>query len=180
MKKDKNLKEEKSEEIENEEIDNETEELKQKLEETEDKYKRTIADYQNLEKRTQREKHEWARIANKELLLRILPVLDTLFMAQKHIKDAGLDLSIQQFLGALKTEGVEKIDTKGKSFDPKLMECVDTVEGEENKVIEEVSPGYTLFETVLKPARVKVGKKRKDEKKEEELAKEELQKNDYV
>lgn len=165
----------------------EIEELKQKADSLENQLKRVLADYQNLEKRTHREKHEWVKIANKELLLRLLPVLDTLYLAQNHIKDQGIDLSIKQFLDVLKLEGVEKIETYGHEFNPKLMECVETVEGEKDKVMEEVTCGYTLNGEVLRAARVKVGKKEKEEalrqvqgKQEEELAKEELKKGDYV
>src|ERR1051326_5842694 len=65
----------------------ELEELHTKLEEAELKYRRALADYHNLQKRVSEEKQDWVRAANKELLLRLLPVLDTLEMAQKHIND---------------------------------------------------------------------------------------------
>jgi len=144
----------------------ELEDLQKKAEELEDKYKRTLADYQNLEKRTQNEKKEWVKIANKELLLRLLPALDTLVLVQKHVKDEGLNLSVRQFFDILRQEGVQKIETKGQEFNPKLMECVDTVEGEENKVVDEVSSGFMLFDNVMRPARVKVGTNKKQEKEE--------------
>lgn len=165
----------------------ETEELRQQLEECENKYKRALADYQNLERRVQEERLEWIKSANKELILRLLPVLDILILANQHVKDEGLRLSVQQFLDALKNEGVERIETVGKSFDPRLMECVDTVEVDpsagsgqgDGEVLTETRAGYTLESKVLRPALVKVGKK-KSEKKEEEKAKQELQKGDYV
>lgn len=128
-------------------------------EELENQLKRALADYQNLEKRVGQERLEWIRSANKELMLRLLPVLDTLMLASQHVADKGLQLSIQQFLDVLKSEGVERIETVGKHFDPKQMECVQTEEGEEGKVLEEVRPGYTLYDQVLRVAQVKVGKK---------------------
>lgn len=134
-------------------------ELKQKFDECEDKYKRALADYQNLEKRSAEERKEWIRIANKELILRILPVLDTLIMANEHIKDQGLVLSIRQFLDILKNEGVEKIETTGKVFNLETMEVVETQEGEEGKVLAEVRAGYLLNGKSLRPALVKVGRK---------------------
>lgn len=161
-------------------IDNkEFEELEKKVDEIENKYKRALADYQNLEKRSADEKREFVRIANKNLLLRFLPVLDTLLLAEKHIKDQGLSISVGQFLDALKQEGVTKVETVGKNFNPELMECVETEEGEEGLVLEEVRSGHTLYDSVLRPAMVKVGKK-KTGKKEEEKSKEELRKEDYV
>lgn len=133
--------------------------------ELEAQVKRTLADYQNLEKRSQEEKYYWIKTANKELLLRLLPVLDTLTLAHKHAKDESLSVSIQQFLDVLKGEGVTRVETKGKEFDPKTMECVvtedvdpTTASGQEGKVLEELRTGYMLRDMVLRPAQVKVGK----------------------
>lgn len=157
------------------------EELKRKVEESDNKYKRALADYQNLEKRAKEERNEWILRANKDLLLHLLPVLDTLILANKHIKvyDEGLSLSIKQFQDLLKTEGVEKIDAVGKQFDPKAMQCVETQEGADGKILEEVRVGYMLHDQVLRAALVKVGKA-KIEKEEEEKAKEQLQKGGYM
>lgn len=134
-------------------------ELEEKLVETENQFKRALADYQNLQKRVAQERTEWIRAANRDLLLRLLPVLDTLMMAEKHIKDQGVTLSIHQFLDALKQEGVVRIKTNGEDFDPMTMECVQTAEGEEGKVLEEFRAGYLLYDKVLRPAQVTVGRK---------------------
>lgn len=150
-----------------------------KLEEAINNWKRAVADYQNLEKRADEERKEWIRGANKRLLLRLLPVLDTLILASRHIEDEGLKLSIKQFLDVLKDEGVEKIKTEGQMFDPKLMECVEVGLGKEGEVLAELGIGFLLNGSVLRPARVKVGKAQIQEK-EEELAKEQLQKGDYL
>lgn len=131
--------------------------LKEKIEELENQNKRVLADYRNLENRVQNERGEWILKANKQLLLNILPVLDTLMQASKHSKDQSLILSVQQFLDILKKEGVVKIEAEGKSFDPNLMEGIQTVEGEEGKAAEEVRAGYMLYDKVLRPAQVKVG-----------------------
>jgi molecular chaperone GrpE len=138
----------------------EVELLKTKAEELEDKYKRALADYQNLEKRAAEERREWILKANKDLLLHLLPVLDTLILAEKHIKTQNqeLALSLKQFLDILKGEGVTRIDAVGKSFDPHFMECVETIEGEEGKVVEELRSGYMFYDKVLRPVLVKVGK----------------------
>ena len=97
--------------------------------------------------------------ANKELLLRILPVLDTLALANKHVQNDGLSVTINQFLDVLKAEGITKIDTQDKAFNPHTMECVATAKGKENIVIEETRAGYLMNDTVLRPAQVMVGKK---------------------
>jgi molecular chaperone GrpE len=124
----------------------------------ENQLKRALADYQNLEKRIASEKSSWILASNKNLLLRLLPGLDSLLLAEKHTQDEGVKLSIKHFLGILENEGVKKIETIGKDFDPNLMEAITTQEGENNKVLEEVRSGYMLFETVLRPAQVIVGK----------------------
>lgn len=137
----------------------EFEELKQQIEDIDNKYKRALADYQNLEKRVSDERINWIKTANKELLLRLLPVLDTLMLARAHSEEQGLAVSAQQFLDTLKSEGVTKIETVGYDFDPALMECIATEAGEEGKVTEEIRAGYMLNESVLRPAQVKVGRK---------------------
>ena len=133
--------------------------LKQKIEELENQIKRIFADYQNLEKRVTQERREWLIKANKDLILRLLPALDFLLLSSKHVEDEGLKLSIQKFFDILKEEGVEKIETEGKEFDPNLMEGIKTVAGEENKVIEELRPGFKMGDQVLRVAQVAVGKK---------------------
>lgn len=134
--------------------------LLQKVAETEDKYRRALADYQNLVRRTVVEKQEWARLSNKDLVLKLLPILDTLMLAEKHTKDQNFVLTVQQFLQALQQEGIERIKTVGEEYNPHLMEVVTTGEGEEGKVIEEVRAGYIMGEVVLRPAQVIVGKQK--------------------
>ncbi len=80
-------------------------------------------------------------------------------MAEKHLQDQGLQVSINQFLDIIKGEGVTRVKTVGENFDPYTMECVTTEVGEENKVLEELRAGYMLYDKVLRPAQVKVGKK---------------------
>ena len=125
----------------------------------ENQLKRALADYQNLEKRMESERKEWIRSGNKALILKLLPVLDTLFLAQEHLQDDGLSLSIQKFLEALTDEGVERIKTEGEDFNPHTMECVSVQEGEANKVIRELRAGFVLNGKTLRPAQVIVGGK---------------------
>lgn len=133
--------------------ENEQEEVKH----IENQLKRALADYQNLEKRIQTEKQDWIRLANKDLLLRLLPGLDSLLLAEKHTSDEGVKISIKHFLDIFNEIGVKKIETVGKDFDPNLMEAVATTTGEEGKVVEEVKSGFALFDSVLRPAQVVVG-----------------------
>ena len=130
----------------------------EEIENLENQLKRALADYQNLEKRIRDEKSSWVRMANKELLLKLIPGLDSLILAEKHTQDEGVKLSVKHFLDILEQEGVKKIETEGKNFDPNLMEAVSTIEGEDGKILEELRAGYTLNGQILRPAQVIVGK----------------------
>ncbi len=134
------------------------EELQKQAEEWKTKYVRALADYQNLEKRTYAEKEEIRKYAAETILERLLPVLDSFELAQKHLNDQGLVLALKKWYAFLAERGVERIDTVGREFNPHEMECVEVVIGEDNNVIEEVLPGYKLFDKVLRVAQVKVGR----------------------
>lgn len=124
------------------------------------KYLRALADYQNLERRNLNQREELRKFASELLLLRILTAVDTLKKAKDHIKDAGLDLVCKEFVAILEDEGVEEMKTVGELFDPHQMECIEVVDGEDNKVVEELRSGYRLHGKVLRVAQVKVGKKK--------------------
>lgn len=133
-------------------------------EEWKNKYLRVLADYQNLDKRANEEKQEIRKFAAEVVLMRLLPALDTLSKAKAHLQDTGLDLSYKEFETALSELGIVKIDVMGKEFNPHEMECIDVSEGPENKVIEELLPGYKLHDKIIRVAQVKVGKKMPNDK----------------
>ena len=136
------------------------EEQKKQIEEYKTKYLRALADYQNLEKRINLEKQELIKMANKNLLLKILPIVDDLEKAEIFVKDDGLKLVKDNFLKFLKNEGVEEIEVLGKDFDPQLAEAVEVVKGEkDNIVVEVLRKGYRLGDKILRVAQVKVAKK---------------------
>lgn len=136
-------------------------ELEEKVLDLDNKYKRALADYQNLEKRVRDEKSEWIKSANQQLLLRLLPALDTVMLAASHTEDKGIKVTVDHFLGTLKAEGIEKIETIGKKFDPSIMEVIQTREGKDSEVLEEVRAGYLLYGKLLRPAQVIVGQDEK-------------------
>lgn len=131
---------------------------KNNLADLENRLKRAMADYQNLQKRFLAEKKDYIKFANAVLLDKLLPVLDDLIRAQQHLKDSGLKLVLDQFKLVLESEGVVPIKALNLKFDPQTMDCMETVSGPKNKVVEVLQPGYTLYGRVLRPARVKVGK----------------------
>lgn len=122
------------------------------------KYLRALADYQNLERRSQEEKERVRTFAAEVILTRLLPVIDTLGKAQDHLKDAGLDIALRELWAVVEEQGVTKIDAVGNVFNPHEMECIEVVEGPENQVVEETLPGYLFRGKVLRVAQVKVGK----------------------
>ena len=129
----------------------------------EHKYKRALADYQNLLKRTADEKADFARYANEQLLHEILPVYDNLKISLEHIDEQaqangwaqGIKYVVKQFKDALADLGIEEIEAKGKKFDPNYM---DALEGQGERVKKVVKPGYKLNGKVIIPAKVVLDK----------------------
>lgn len=134
--------------------------LKDRVTDLEDKWKRAVADYRNLERRSKREAEAVSAFSRSLILINFLTILDNLEYAQKTLKDSGIELIIKQFSEILEREGVAQIECLGKNFNPAEMEAVGAVEGEDNKVIEVTQKGYKMGENVLRPARVKIGKQR--------------------
>jgi nucleoside triphosphatase len=128
-------------------------------EDFEHKYKRALADFQNLLKRTAEEKAEFAKFANEQLILDIIPVYDHLVISFEHIDESarnngwgeGIKYVVKQFSDVLKNMGVEEIDPTGKEFDPRTMEAI---EGKGERVKKTVKRGYILKGKVIVPARV--------------------------
>lgn len=134
-------------------------ELEATIADLKDKLARSLADYSNLSKRVDRDKELLLALATTALTVKMIEVLDDLYLAQSHLHDPGLKLAIDKFLNAFKEVGVEEINPIGHSFNPNLMECVDTLEGEDNKIISVRKKGYRLNGHCLRPAQVVVGKK---------------------
>jgi molecular chaperone GrpE len=140
---------------------NEIEILNNKCGELENKYKRALADYVNLQKRTDEEREKFVKFANEILLRKVLEILDDLEQSQKHIKDDGLNKVIERFRKFLTDNGVEEIESEGKEFDPSLHEAIESVEGDENKIIKVHRKGYKFFSKPLRIAMVAVGSGKK-------------------
>jgi molecular chaperone GrpE len=133
------------------------EELEKKLAEMTNDRLRALADFQNLQKRTREEQERFAKLSNAAIITELLMPFDHLKMAAEHTKDQGIAMVVRQFQQIFEQEGVKEIDALGKKFDPKTMDAVEAVDGEKDIVMKVREPGYTLFDYVLKPARVEVG-----------------------
>lgn len=124
------------------------------------KYLRALADYQNLEKRVASQTTQQRNEFRRNLISRLLDVLDNIERAEAFVNDSGLKLVKDQFLQILKDEGVTEMEVVNKPFDPNLSECVELVPGKHDNIVRDViSKGYTLDDEVLRVARVKVSKK---------------------
>lgn len=126
---------------------------------------RALADYDNLNKRVERERVALGKIASLGILTRLLPVLDNLESAQDHLEDAGLAICIGEFKKILNEEGLIEVKPKvGEEFDQEIMEAIEVVAGTRDNIISEVALTGWKFEDgqVVRHAKVKVSKVNKD------------------
>ena len=137
----------------------------EQINDLENKWKRALADYANLEKRIDSEKQSFVKYSNLKLLEKLLPILDDLERAEKHLKDQGLMLAVNKLREILKNEGVEEIKTQGEEFQPEAMEAIEIVRGPKNKVVEVLNKGYLMDNRILRVAKVKVGSGKTEERK---------------
>lgn len=138
-------------------VGNKTIKLEQEVKDLENKYKHALADYQNQTKRYESRSVEIVKFANQNLLDKFLPVLDSLELAQHHLKDTGLNMIIDQFTKLLASEEVREIKSTNQKFDPQTMDCASLVEGTKDIAITTLVKGYTYYDKVLRPASVQVG-----------------------
>ncbi len=129
-------------------------------------WQRAEADFQNYKRRVEQERDETRRFASAALIINILPILDDLERALMSL-DArlagltwfdGVRLIHRKLHLILENAGVSVIEVEGQQFDPRCHESVMQAEGEEGKVLAEVQRGYKLYDRVLRPAMVVVGK----------------------
>lgn len=135
--------------------------------EAQDRYLRTLAEFENFRRRTGREREEWRRQSQEELLREILPVLDNFdrALAAPPTGDTdrgfrtGVELIHRNFLAALERVGVRPFTAVGQPFDPARHEAVARVERsdvEDHTVVSEALRGYLHHDRVLRPAQVVV------------------------
>jgi molecular chaperone GrpE len=131
-----------------------------------DKYLRERAEMENFRKRQERLAADRVQRNKRELLEKVLEVMDNLDRAMRfgdsmdrESLQQGLRMVQWQLNELLRTEGLTPVDTVGERFDPHVHEAVENVasgEYPEGTVVEEVRKGYLLGGEMLRPARVKV------------------------
>jgi len=167
--------------IKTEITEKELEELKKKADERDEYYNKWLkihAEYENTRKRIEKEKIDHIKFANEYIIAQLFPIVDNFDMAFSAMEKAedknavmdGIRLVQKEFHRILEENGVKKIETKGKQFDPHLHEAVLAIETDEypdGMILEEVRAGYLLNDRLLRPAQVKVTKNDLEEVKTE-------------
>ncbi|HXT52644.1 MAG TPA: nucleotide exchange factor GrpE [Thermoanaerobaculia bacterium] len=139
-------------------------ELQAELADLRDRSIRTLADFENYRRRSEREREELKRFAQGDVLRDLLPVLDNLqraLAAGGTVDDlkVGVELTLRQFTDLLKQRGIAEVPALGAPFDPAVHEAVARVDDETVEaptVIDELQRGYTLHGRLLRPALVRV------------------------
>ncbi len=143
---------------ENAEVSN----LKEELDNTTDRLKRLMAEFDNFKKRNAKERETLYNSVLGDVINKLLPVLDNLEKAasaetQDENYRQGIDLVLKQYVDVLSSFGVKEIESVGKTFDPELHEAVSMVQDEslgEKEIKEEFRKGYMLGDRVLRHAMV--------------------------
>ncbi|WP_394344138.1 nucleotide exchange factor GrpE [Sphingobacterium phlebotomi] len=146
------------------------ERLQQELANANDKYARLFAEFDNYKKRTSKERVELIQSASKDVLAKLLPILDDFDRALDAMQTAqdiesvkqGIDLVNQKFKRTLANEGLKEMENLiGQPFDAEYQEAITAIpapsEELKNKVIDVVEKGYFLNDKVIRFAKVVIG-----------------------
>lgn len=167
------MSEEKKEDLEENKIEkeevktSETDELskaKQELDETTDRLKRIMAEFENYKKRSSKEREMLYNSLLADIISSFLPIIDNLEKAvdaktEDEGYKQGVELVLKQFMDTFKTLGVEQIEAVGKTFDPEIHEAVSSVQDEslgEKEIKEEFRKGYKIGSKVIRHSMVVV------------------------
>ena len=143
----------------------------EKLSTCEDKLQRALADYQNLERRNTIEISQKILQKTNQLMLSFIGIYEDFIRAKSALKDEGINVEgldgvIKNMESLLSENNIKPIDAVGEIFDPKLHEAVSiTVDNslDEGTITQEVAKGYISFQDVIRPSKVIVSKKNKEE-----------------
>ncbi len=139
--------------------------------ESNDKYLRTYADFENYRKRMQRDLADFRKYANEQLASELLSVVDHLGLALKHAAETGetseglrqgVELVYKQFLDVLDKFGIKPFKAEGEPFDPAKHDAVLQVprpDLPDNTVVQVIQDGYLYYDKILRHAKVGVSKK---------------------
>ena len=137
---------------------------KQELEETTDRLKRIMAEFENYKKRSSKEREMLYNSLLSDIVSSLLPVIDNLEKASEAETEdenykQGIELVLKQFKDVLTKFGVEEIKTVGETFDPEVHEAVSSIQDEtkgEKEIVQEFRKGYKIGTKVIRHAMVVV------------------------
>jgi len=154
-----------------------------------DKYVRLQAEFDNYKKRSYREKIEFVKFANEGLILELVGILDNFELGIKsaerkkdfNLLHQGVDMISKQLHSLLEAKGLVRIKSSGEKFDPHRHEALEVVDDdtvEADTVLEELQPGYVLNDRILRPAKVKVARKKTKDDTDQDKDQDENQKEE--
>lgn len=137
------------------------------IEDLQDRLKRQMAEFDNFRKRTEKEKSTMYEIGARDIIEKILPVLDNFERGLANMPEdekgnsfaEGIEKIYKQFVKILEDAGVETIEAVGQQFDPNLHNAVMHIEDEkfgENEISQELQKGYRYRGTVVRHSMVQV------------------------
>ncbi|MBN2567923.1 MAG: nucleotide exchange factor GrpE [Deltaproteobacteria bacterium] len=175
-----------TEKVEKDEADQEQEpsdpleEAKKEAADNYDRFVRLSADFENYKKRNAKDRADLLKYCNEKLIRDILPIVDSIDRALEHSSNSkdlnafieGLRLIQGQLSVTMEKNGVEKIDTTDRNFDPNYHEAMLQVETDDrdadNKIADVFETGYLLKGRLLRPAKVSILRYSKEMKKSEQ------------
>ena len=141
------------------------EELEARCAELVSAHARAVADYRNLERRTQEGRAELRRLTTASVVINLLPIYDDLTRALEAVDDdiaerdwiSGIVLIRDKFQRVIAATGAHELEALGKPFDPRLHQAVGYAAGPDGQVVHVMQSGWAVDDHVVRPAMVMVG-----------------------
>jgi molecular chaperone GrpE len=126
---------------------------------------RAVADYRNLERRTQEGRAELRRLTTASVVINVLPIYDDLTRALEAVDEdiadrdwvSGISLIRDKFQGVVAATGAQELESLGQPFDPRLHQAVGYAAGPDGQVVHVMQSGWAVDDHVIRPAMVMVG-----------------------
>jgi len=150
-------------------LNEELKEVKHLHDELNEKYLRLLADFDNYKKNAIKQRQETTKLANKDIVMSLLSVLDDMERSNKSISEAkelsgikeGVDLVFKKLNDVLLQKGLKPMDSNGNDFDPDIHDAMCKVPSQNNdqkgKVVDVIEKGYYLNDLIIRHAKVVVG-----------------------
>ncbi len=158
------VKKKSSEKSKIDELEQKVSELEKEKEAAKNRYMRTLAEFENFRRRNAQERINWIRNANEGLIRKLCDVLDDFeraFLNQIHEKKSeniyqGMEAIYRKLQTVLKTEGVMKIETEEREFDPMYHDAISYTSShlDKDRIVAVIENGYIMNNKVIRPAKV--------------------------